>query len=284
MGLVKSIGAIVVKNGPTIATIAGTLGLIVAGGTACKATIKAEGVRVETVAKIEAIKESGYTSKKKYDADIRKEYIEAGKQMAKIYGPSILLAAVSVGAIFGGHKVLCGRNFMLTGAYKALTTDFDKYRARVADRFGPENERAVKYNSQMIEVEDPKTGEKKTVEYFPEDMVNLPTDRSRFFDESSIYWKEDPEENMRFLMKVLEEAQEKFKKEGYLLLSWVYEQLDVPVTYASTVCGWIKGLGDDYIDFGIWNVYSAASRRFVNGLEPVVLLTFNDDGYIADKI
>ena len=284
MSLVKSIGAIVVRHGPTIATVAGSLGLCVAGVKACQATIKAEGVRVETVARVEMIKESGYTSKKKYDADIRNEYIEAGKKFAKLYGPSIVLAMVSFGLIFGGHRVMCKRNVMIAGAYKALTTDFDKYRQRVIDRFGPENERAVKYNTRTIETEDPNTGEKTLVEYVPEDMVNLPTDRSRFFDESSIYWKENPEENMRFLMKVLEDAQKKFDKDGYLLLSWVYEQLDLPVTYASTVCGWVKGLGDDFIDFGIWNIYSAASRRFVNGLEPVILLTFNDDGYIADKI
>ena len=78
--------------------------------------------------------------------------------------------------------------------------------------------------------------------------------------------------------------QKLFNKKGYLFLNTVYRALDIPETYAGSVCGWVKGLGDNQIDFGLFDTSREGIRRFVNGYEAVVLLDFNDDGYIADKI
>ena len=277
--------AVMHSHGPTILTVAGVVGVAGAGVMACQATIKVKDIKVEFDNTMEEIKESGYNEQTKR-VEIRREYIRAGRRILRCYGPALFIGAVSIGSILYGHNMLNRRNLVLAGAYKLATTDFDAYRSRVAERLGEDMERSIRYNMQTIEVSDMDDPKKSyTVEYVPEDMAgNETTIRSVFFDESSIYWEEDPEKNKEFLLTLQKRAQEKYDRDGYLFLNWIYKNLDVQETYASNICGWVKGYTSDTIDFGIYDVYSAASRRFVNGLEPVILLNFNDGGYIADKI
>ncbi len=48
------------------------------------------------------------------------------------------------------------------------------------------------------------------------------------------------------------------------------------------IVGWvINGDGDGYIDFGM---YDPGSNLFINNIEPRILLDFNVDGVIYDKI
>lgn len=286
MSLFSGVKVLMSNHGPTIMTVVGVVGITGAGVLACKATIKAKDIKIDMDMNVEAIRESGYSDENQFKADIRREYISAGRQLLQCYGPALFVGAVSIGSILYGHNMLNRRNLVLAGAYKLATTDFDAYRSRVAERLGEDMERSICYNMQTIEVNDMDDPKKSyTVEYVPEDMAgNETTIRSVFFDESSIYWEEDPEKNKEFLLALQKRAQEKYDRDGYLFLSWIYKNLDVQETYASNICGWVKGYTSDTIDFGIYDVYSAASRRFVNGLEPVILLNFNDGGYIADKI
>ena len=50
--------------------------------------------------------------------------------------------------------------------------------------------------------------------------------------------------------------------------------------------GWVmsKDNGDNYVDFGIYDMNNPAARRFVNGAERSILLDFNVDGVIYDLI
>jgi hypothetical protein len=50
--------------------------------------------------------------------------------------------------------------------------------------------------------------------------------------------------------------------------------------------GWIDGGdGDGYVDFGIYDIAAVNNRReFINGYEPSIILDFNVDGVIWDKI
>ena len=40
--------------------------------------------------------------------------------------------------------------------------------------------------------------------------------------------------------------------------------------------------GDNFVDFGIYNMSNDRVRAFVNGYEPTILLDFNVDGNIWD--
>ena len=60
-------------------------------------------------------------------------------------------------------------------------------------------------------------------------------------------------------------------------------------TEAGQVVGWIydpenpNHNGDNYVDFGILDVYNKQKRRFINGHERSVLVDFNVDGDILEK-
>ena len=284
MSLIQTIGMTVQRHGPTIMTVAGVCGVVGGGVLACKATLKAEKIMDKTQLDAEVIRESAYTDEKAYDRALTKVYMNCGKELAKAYGPAVLLGVFSISAILYGHKVVCARNLMLTGAYKALTMDFDAYRERVAEEFGYDTEVCLRHNLAMEKRTNPETGVEEEWLYVISDDPAAWNARSKFFCESSIYWTKDPEANMQFLLKVEEEMQKLFNKKGYLFLNTVYRELDIPETYAGSVCGWVKGLGDNRIDFGLFDRDREDIRRFVNGYEPTVLLDFNDDGYIADKI
>lgn len=282
--MLAGVKTLIYQHGPTILTIGGIVGVVGSGVMACRATVKVTQVKIEIEADIATVKETPHLDDKTYKKALTRTYINAGRRYARLYGPPILLGALSIGAILYGHNILNKKTMMLAGAYKALTMNFDDYRDRVKERLGEDIERSVAFDTQTMTIEDLK-GNEQTIEYVPEEMCGNPTsDRSVFFDDTSIYWCDEPEENKRFLMDLQEKAQKKFDRDGYLLLNWIYKHLDVPETYAGAHCGWAKGFGDDVISFGIHDIHSAASRRFVNGLEPVILLNFNDDGYILDKI
>ena len=76
---------------------------------------------------------------------------------------------------------------------------------------------------------------------------------------------------------------------GHLFLNEVYDMLDIRRTKAGQVVGWVydpenNTKGDNYVDFGIYNVYRQPNRDFVNGHESSILLDFNVDGSVLDLI
>ena len=58
--------------------------------------------------------------------------------------------------------------------------------------------------------------------------------------------------------------------------------------YRCVPCGWIYDeehpVGDNFIDFGIYDLDKERNRAFVNGYERNILLDFNVDGNILDMI
>jgi hypothetical protein len=86
------------------------------------------------------------------------------------------------------------------------------------------------------------------------------------------------------------------KSKGSLFLNEVYDLLGIERTKTGAIVGWIydknNPVGDNEVDFGIFDVKfhddmvgdGLAQRRFVNGLEDVVLLNFNVDGPILDRV
>lgn len=108
---------------------------------------------------------------------------------------------------------------------------------------------------------------------------------ARFFDESSPYWHSDPEYNLMFLRIKQENANARLKSQGYLFLNDVYAMLGIPRTKSGQLVGWVYDSenvnGDNYVDFGL---YDENNRQFVNEFKRSILLDFNVDGLIFDKI
>lgn len=109
---------------------------------------------------------------------------------------------------------------------------------------------------------------------------------ARFFDETCPAWNKDSECNLMFLLCVQGHANEKLKAQGYLYLNDVHDMLGLPRTKAGQIVGWIykenNTDGDNYVDFGIYKTEKNA--KFVNGYENSILLDFNVDGPIIDKM
>lgn len=106
---------------------------------------------------------------------------------------------------------------------------------------------------------------------------------ARVFDETCPNWTKSAEANLAFLRRVEQYFNDKLDFQGHLFLNEVYDGFGFPRTKAGAVVGWLKDSenGDGYVDLGL-NRPGAA--RFVNGYETNVILDFNVDGPIEDKI
>ena len=295
LSFLSKIGFQIKKHSPEILMGTGIVGTVVSTVLACKATPKAVKVidrHNEIMTGMKAVKEDpelGYDKKAK-TKDIIRVYANTTKDLAKIYAPSVILFGASVASILGGHHIINKRYASMTAAYVALDASYKGYRKKVADKLGEAAEKELRYdvqtNKKDVEVVDTETGElKKKKENVKEvgDNPSFTSPYARFFDESSPYWRKDPEANLMFLRGVQDNLNEKLKRKGHLYLNDVYQALGLQESKVKCKAGWIydkNSDGDDYIDFGIYDqngdkLKDEAKRRFVNGLEWSILLDFN---------
>lgn len=286
------------KHSPEILITAGVIGTVASGVMACKATLKVNEIIEEAhdnIEKIHVAVEEGVTQTgKEYTEDDKKKdltivYVQTGIKLVKNYAPAVILGGISIAAIVKSNDILRKRNVALAAAYATVDKGFKEYRSRVVERFGEELDRELRYNIKAKEVEKTvvdEKGKEKTVK----EVINVMDDPNeysqyaRFFDDGCIGWQKDAEHNLYFLKCQQNYANDKFNEQGYLFLNDVYDMLGIPKTKAGQVVGWIKGNGDDFIDFGIFDIHREKARDFVNGYERSILLDFNVDGEIWSKM
>lgn len=285
------------KHSPEILMVAGVVGVVATIVVACKATTKLSSILEESKTNIDTIK--GYIEKEgfseKYtEEDSQKDltivYAQTGLKIAKLYAPSIILGVLSVTSILASGNILRKRNVALAAAYATVDQGFKEYRSRVIERFGEDLDKELKYNIKAKEIEETVVndkGEEKTVKK----TVNVvdPNTHSiyaRFFDDGCIGWDKDAEFNLMFLKHQQNYANDLLKSKGHLFLNEVYDMLGIPRTKAGQVVGWIydeeNPVGDNFVDFGLYDVNNEKARDFVNGYERTILLDFNVDGNIWD--
>lgn len=287
------------KHSPEILVVSGTIGVVVSTVKVCKATTKAKAVIEESKKRLDDIKEVAETPelKDKYTDEDRKKdkvlvYTQTGVELIKIYGPAVALGVASVGCIFTSHNIMRKRNVALAAAYSTIDRSFKEYRGRVIERFGESLDRELKYNIKAQEIEETVIDEngnervvKKTIEVVD---PNTHSEYARFFDDGCLGWEKDSEYNLTFLRQTQNWANERLKAKGYLYLNEVYEMLGIPQTKAGHEVGWVYNekhpVGDNFVDFGIYDLYNERTRAFVNGYEKTILLDFNVDGVISNLI
>ena len=296
---VKMTGFKVKKHSPEILVAAGIVGTITSTVMACKATTKAGDIVDDHHEKMEQINQVALMAKEDEtvdytEQDLKKDttivYTQTAVQFIKLYAPSVILGAVSIGSILYSHKILTKRNAALAAAYATIDKGFKEYRGRVIERFGKELDKELKYNIKAKEFEEVVVDEKGK-EKVEKKTVNVAdpnqfSDYARFFDESCIAFTKSPEDNLWFLKQRQGEANRRLQHDGYLFLNDVYEMLGLPKTKAGQVVGWVynekEPIGDNFVDFGIYDQSREAVRDFVNGYERAILLDFNVDGNIWD--
>lgn len=292
------------KHSPEILIATGIAGTVASTVMACKATTKMETILEQHKEKTNAINgmmDQDFINVESEDGTIINEYTvedqkkdltivyaQTGVEIVKLYAPSVILGGLSIAAILTGHNILRKRYVATAAAYTALDKGFKEYRGRVIERFGKEIDRELKYNIKAKQVEEKVQNEdgtestvKKTIHYI--DPTHY-SEYARFFDDGCTGWTKDPEYNLTFLLQQQQYANELLKRRGWLTLNEVYDMLGIPRSKAGMVVGWYydekNPVGDNVVDFGIFDTHKSVNRDFVNGYERTILLDFNVDGNI----
>lgn len=285
------------KHSPEILVVGGVIGTVVSAVLACKATTKVNDILADTkdqIEKVHEVLEDPENTTDRYSEDDSKKdlaiiYAQTGLKIAKLYAPSVILGALSITSILGGHNILRKRNVALAAAYTAIDHSFKDYRGRVVERFGDVVDRELRHNIKAQKITetivDEETGKEKKVKKTIEVVdPNSYSDYARFFDDGCKGWEKNSEYNLMFLRAQQQYANDKLQSQGYLFLNDVYDMLGIPRSKAGQVVGWIydpvNPIGDNYVDFGIYDINRQPVRDFVNGYERTILLDFNVDGNI----
>lgn len=287
------------KHSPEILMTVGVIGVVASGVIACKATLKVQDIIDDAKQKIDMIHEVSNDPEMsdKYSAEDGKKdlaivYTQTAVKFIKLYGPSVAIGVASLGCMIGSNRILNKRNVALAAAYTAVDKSFKEYRDRVIDRFGKQLDKELKYGIKAQEIEEVSVDEKgkeivkkNTVEVMD---PNCYSQYSIVFDDGNAGWDPDPELTKYFLIQQQNWANERLKARGHLFLNEVYDMLGVKRTKAGAQVGWIydekNNTGDNFVDFGIFDINKPKACDFVNGLEKVIILDFNVDGVILDLI
>lgn len=294
---VNKVGFQLKKHSPEILAVAGTIGIGATAVLTYKATRKVDKVidkHKTAMAKIHEATETGVTEAgEEYTSeDCKKDtvitYTQTGLELAKLYGPAILVGVASATAVLGSHKILRGRYLAVAAAYATEHKNFKEYRDRTIDRFGADLDRELRYNIKTQEIEEKvvdETGKettvKKTVNVI--DPSTVDGDSAFFFDEYCKGWTKDPEANKFFVLQVQDWATQKLKADGFLSLNDVFDAMGIDKTKQGQLIGWVYDTSDpereNFVDFGLYrNPRDQKKMDFINGRERSVLLEPNVHG------
>ena len=287
------------KHSPEILAGVGVVGTVASAVMACKATLKLNDILddcKETRDKIKAVEADPKYQNEYTPEDAKKDltvnYTQTAVKIAKLYAPAVILGSASLGCLLASNDILRKRNAALSAAYMTVDKSFKEYRSRVAERFGEEVEKEIRYNIKAQEIETIVANEDGSETVVMEEAKvmdpNLYSDYARFFDEANPNWQNDPEYNLMFLKSQQQYANDLLKSRGRLFLNEVYDMLGIDRSKAGQVVGWTYNpknpTGDNFVDFGIYDMSKERVRAFVNGYEPNILLDFNVDGNVWDAM
>ena len=273
-------GLVLSKHAPTILTAAGTAGFIGTTILAAKATLKIEETISEEAAllvKVHEAHEAGKLEDKDALHDKVILYTRMTTKLAKLYAPALILGAASIVSLATGHGIMLKRNASLAAAYAAVDQAFKTYKKKVESKFGKE---AV-LDALVSTPQEDLTKDEMTLEAIT--AVDGVSPYGVIFDSSNNNWSADEDLSMLHLKCQQQYANDILQTRGHIFLNEVYKMLGFPHTPAGAVTGWVKGHGDDFIDFNIFDGMFEGEDE--NGRTVTKwALDFNVDGVMWDKI
>ena len=291
------------KHSPEILVVAGVIGTVTSAVMACKATLKVNDVIDETKETIEDIhycigKGLKTSDGEEYTQEVANKeltivYIQTGWKFAKLYGPAVLLGAASIGCMVGSNQILRKRNIALGAAFTAMDKSFKEYRGRVIEKLGKDLDRELRFNTKAKQIKETVVDENgkestvtKTVEIVDPNVTH--SIYSVVFCEGNTGWTKNAELNKVFLLQQQNYANDKLRLNGVLTLNEVYDMIGAPRTAYGQLAGWVytedSSVGDNFVDFGIFDINSEKKCDFINGIERSIILDFNCIGNILDYI
>lgn len=290
-------GLIIAKYSPEILQGCGVISMVGAVVSAGVITARrAEDILDEHERKMREAEEAAAIAEEDgiddYNEGLEKALVfkETAIDFVKAYAPTIGLTVVSAACFLSANHILKTRYLGAVAAFNAVSEAFNGYRKRIRDEYGEEADRYAMYGErksivEVYEDEGDGKGFEKKLETQVDDVPPWYSPYAKIFDSSCPDWDKNPTFNMIFLKGQQDIANNLLNTRGHVFLNEVYEMLGFEHTSVGAVTGWVKnGSGDNFIDFGLFDLESKATRRFVNGLENNIILDFNVDGVIFDKI
>ncbi len=273
------------KYSPQILTGVGIVSGIASTVLASKATLQLED-KIDDMRKHVENANNLLDRKSITEQEHRKEvayiYLRSSLAIGKLYAPAASVGVAGIACVISAQGIMQRRNAALTAAYVALEKGFNEYRKRVETALGEDEELKLRYGITEEEIHDTEKGEVRTVQKADPNAVSI---YAKFFDEGNPNWTKTPEYNMLFIKSQQNYANDLLHSRGHVFLNDVYDMLGIERTRAGAVVGWVLSKdGDNYIDFGLYRGDSERVREFVNGYERSILLDFNVDGVVLDKI
>lgn len=282
------------KHSPEILMVAGVIGTVAGAVMACKETLELEDVLDECKQEKMELEEQ-YAMCEQYSEDaLKKDQVKLTiKQVAKIvklYAPSVIMEATSIGVIFASNDIMRKRNASMAAAYATLNSMYKRYRQNVIESYGEEVDKDMRFgvkHEKVTEIDE--DGNKVKVDARIVDLDNTAlaiSDYSRFFqmgckgfDASSGRY------NLLYLKGIQAMFNNKLIADGYVMLNDVYRELGFDTIPEGWSIGWVydeaNPIGDNYIDFGLYEARNK-NQRAVNDWEPVILMDFNVDGNLYE--
>lgn len=294
-------GLILKKNSPEILMAVGIVGVFATIVDACYATLKADEVldhHAEKMKKIDDVVEYQDEEAPYLPEAVTRDklvvYTQTGIEFARLYAPTIAIGTLSIASILVSNHLIKQRYLAVVAAYNAISVSYDQYRRRVRKKYGDIVDYEMMYGVEREKIEVKETDEngkttkkKEEIEIINDQPSNYARVWSKYLKDGVLNpnWDDNSEFNMMFLKGVETEANHILHGRGYIFLNEVYDMLGYDHTQLGQVVGWFDdGTGDGYIDFGLYNLNNWENRRFINGEDAAVLLDFNCDGIIWDKI
>lgn len=288
------------QHSPEILAVVGVVGTVASVVMACKATLKVNEIVDEAKDVIDTIHEGVEQEKHTAEGELYTQedankdlaivYVQTGWKFVKLYGPAVAVGVASVCCMLASNNILRKRNAALAAAFTAVDTSFKEYRGRVIERFGKDLDRELRYNIKAKEIEErvvDENGNETTVTKTVEVMdPNVHSMYSVIFCEGNLGWTRNPELNKVFLISQQNQANDRLKAQGYLTLNEVYEMLGYRKTAYGQIAGWVftedGSAGDNFVDFGLFDIYNEKACDFINGYEKSVVIDFNCIGNILE--
>ena len=176
---------------------------------------------------------------------------------------------------------------LATGFHRPTTKE------EMIDKFGKELDHELRFGTTAKTVEETVVDENgnettitKTVEVPDPNATH--SIYSAVFYEGSTGWTKNAELNKVFLVQQQNYANDKLRLNGVLTLNEVYDMLGIQRTSFGQIAGWVytedSSIGDNFVDFGIFDTNDVTKCNFVNGFERSIVLDFNCIGNVLDYI
>ena len=299
----------IVKHSPEILMCLGGATFVATVVVACKETVKEEDILIEHDFALADIESEHEDNQLFDDAAYKKSKINAYKHVTietvKNYAPAVVLGTTSLACFFGAFGIMRKRYATIVLAYGALEESFRKYRERVIESRGVEEDiyylTGAKPKSITVKDEDGKK-EKKQQLTLQDGSIASPYvfKFGKYCADGSLnkQWSEEQQSNLSYVLgqqdwlnsqlyfRNVFDDKHRVKIRGSVMLNEVRDLLGEIAIPAGSVVGWRYSNGEHkcngYIDF---RITEATEIDEETGREiPCLIINPNVDGMIYDLL